>query len=110
MRCWVARVWPPGVVRAVVCRVGSERSDAAEHSPNQGPAEGNVADVDGRRNLAHVPVNVAEVVRVAEIVISIQYGCKDVENPETQDAAKNNLPLEWNVTPNDDGYRDADEH
>lgn len=55
-----------------------EPRTCVEDLPNKGPTKWYVPNANGYCYLAHVPVHVSEVVRVVEIVVSVQDGCDDL--------------------------------
>jgi hypothetical protein len=58
-------------VAAVTAALVGERANA-EDTPKKRPAERDVGDEDGGRELADVPVKEYEAIRVGEVVVSIE--------------------------------------
>ena len=96
---------------------------------DQLPAEGYIADVDGRCHFGHVPVHVKHAVGVAKVEVSVEDSDEDlvfpflvlvqggrvarspyVETPKAQHAAQHNLPFHRDPALDHNGDGDAQQH
>lgn len=95
----------------VICRRGRAfgiEGAQVEQLAEQSPGEGEVCDENGGRGFAGVPEDPGGFIGHGEAVVLVEDGSEDDEDAQAEDAAEDELPLEWEQRADEHGQGDAE--